>query len=483
MMTHCWLKHFGSNRNRKSGYTLAALVCLTAAIESWGQPNCDHMYPFEPLIVALPAGSVSNSCVVLLRTPTGKVTTNLLDSRAVLTDHTANGVTNSLFLAVNQNGPREDLLIQTGEYTVVVGCFTNKLEVVSPPPASQALDSLLRDTGLLLRIATIMRPTDVEEGTRTNCAAILARVTDGPYAEYARVFNAIDQLYQPFLNSEDYEGRPPPDFAGAAETFSRIVTPTGILRPTFLFHKGYALALAGRREQALETLNQFVAEFPNGTWASPARKLLAELIPEDQQAPTITILGPSPVTIECGGAYADAGATATDDKDGDITSRLVVENNVDTPKVGTYQVIYRVTDAAGNTATATRTVKVVYRFDGFLPPIGGADGTGGSFDKPLRTFKLGSTIPVKFKISCGGAAVKDGAHTLQVIKYNNATTASEPVDATPTDAATTGNQFRLVGDEWHFNLDTKATGMTTGTWQLKATLSDGSVHIVWIALK
>ena len=156
---------------------------------------------------------------------------------------------------------------------------------------------------------------------------------------------------------------------------------------------------------------------------------------------------------------------------------------MDTPKVGTYQVIYRVTDAAGNTATATRTVKVVYRFDGFLPPIGGADGTGGSFDKPLRTFKLGSTIPVKFKISCGGAAVKDGAHTLQVIKYNNATTASEPVDATPTDAATTGNQFRLVGDEWHFNLDTKATGMTTGTWQLKATLSDGSVHIVWIALK
>jgi hypothetical protein len=101
----------------------------------------------------------------------------------------------------------------------------------------------------------------------------------------------------------------------------------------------------------------------------------------------------------------------------------------------------------------------------------------------VRTFKLGSTIPVKFKISCGGAAVKDGAHTLQVIKYNNATTAAEPIDATPTDAARTGNQFKFTGDEWHFNLDTKATGMSVGTWQLKATLGDGSTHLVWIALK
>lgn len=189
------------------------------------------------------------------------------------------------------------------------------------------------------------------------------------------------------------------------------------------------------------------------------------------------------MTIECGGAYADAGATASDNKDGDITARIQVENNVDTPKAGTYQVIYRVSDAAGNAATVTRTVKVVYRFDGFLAPVGGADATGGSFDKPVRTFKLGSTVPVKFKVSCSGAAVKDDAHALQVIQYNNETTAAEPIDATPTDAATTGNQFKLTGDEWHFNLDTKATGMTTGTWQLKATLSDGSTHLVWVALK
>ena len=37
--------------------------------------------------------------------------------------------------------------------------------------------------------------------------------------------------------------------------------------------------------------------------------------------------------------------------------------------------------------------------------------------------------------------------------------------------------------QWHFNLDTKGTGMSTGIWLLRATLSDGSDHSVWIQLK
>ena len=49
---------------------------------------------------------------------------------------------------------------------------------------------------------------------------------------------------------------------------------------------------------------------------------------------------------------------------------------------------------------------------------------------------------------------------------------SDPViNATPTDAATTGNQFRLTDGatgEWHFNLDTKP--LSVGTWKLTATL-------------
>ncbi len=132
-----------------------------------------------------------------------------------------------------------------------------------------------------------------------------------------------------------------------------------------------------------------------------------------------------------------------------------------------------------------RTFNVLqFGFYGFLPPIGGADGTGGSYADTVRTFKLGSTIPVKFTASCNSASVLTGIHTLQAIKYSNATDSDTPVDASPTDAATTGNQFRLTDGEWHFNLSTKGgAGFSQGTWKLIATLSDGSQHYVWITIK
>ncbi len=99
-------------------------------------------------------------------------------------------------------------------------------------------------------------------------------------------------------------------------------------------------------------------------------------------------------------------------------------------------------------------------FNGFLSPIGGAieKGTGGSFTDPVRAFKLGSTVPVKFNAICFGVPLTTGIHTMQVTKFSNSTDSDPPIDATPTDAATTGNQFRLTGTEWHYNLNTKALG-------------------------
>ena len=76
-------------------------------------------------------------------------------------------------------------------------------------------------------------------------------------------------------------------------------------------------------------------------------------------SPVITILGDNPVTITQNDTYTDAGATATDDVDGDITGLITVTGGVMTTIAGTYSVTYSVTDAAGNTAIATRTVNVV----------------------------------------------------------------------------------------------------------------------------
>lgn len=80
----------------------------------------------------------------------------------------------------------------------------------------------------------------------------------------------------------------------------------------------------------------------------------------DSTPPVITLLGSDPVTVEIGSTYTDAGATAMDDIDGDITTDIIVLNPVDINVIGEYTITYNVTDAAGNPATkVTRTVKVI----------------------------------------------------------------------------------------------------------------------------
>ena len=74
-------------------------------------------------------------------------------------------------------------------------------------------------------------------------------------------------------------------------------------------------------------------------------------------------------------------------------------------------------------------------------------------------------------------------HTLELAKWTSSTTSDPAIDATPTDAATTGNQFRAVDDEWHFNLDTKVARLTKGIWKATAHLADGTAHTVWVELK
>ena len=60
-----------------------------------------------------------------------------------------------------------------------------------------------------------------------------------------------------------------------------------------------------------------------------------------------------------GTVYSDPGATATDNIDGNISSRIVTVNSVNTNTAGVYTVSYHVTDNAGNADSKVRTVNVV----------------------------------------------------------------------------------------------------------------------------
>ena len=80
----------------------------------------------------------------------------------------------------------------------------------------------------------------------------------------------------------------------------------------------------------------------------------------DTVVPVITLSGSSPVTVEVGSVYTDAGATAFDGYDGVLTGSIVTVNPVNMAVVGVYTVTYNVKDSSNNAAVeVTRTVNVV----------------------------------------------------------------------------------------------------------------------------
>ncbi|MBL4607375.1 MAG: DUF5011 domain-containing protein [Pseudomonadales bacterium] len=78
----------------------------------------------------------------------------------------------------------------------------------------------------------------------------------------------------------------------------------------------------------------------------------------DTTAPIISLLGGRSQRVQLLSSYTDQGATATDNIDGNISGSIAVSSDVDASKLGLYTVTYRVSDAAGNTAVANRSVEV-----------------------------------------------------------------------------------------------------------------------------
>jgi hypothetical protein len=79
----------------------------------------------------------------------------------------------------------------------------------------------------------------------------------------------------------------------------------------------------------------------------------------DNALPVITLNGATTVNVECGGTYTEAGATANDNCEGDLSDAIVISGSVNTNVAGTYTINYDVVDSIGNRAArVSRTVIV-----------------------------------------------------------------------------------------------------------------------------
>jgi hypothetical protein len=124
----------------------------------------------------------------------------------------------------------------------------------------------------------------------------------------------------------------------------------------------------------------------------------------DSTAPVVTLIGESSITVSQSSTYEDAGATATDNQDGDLTYSIVTTSNVDTSTLGTYTVVHSVSDAAGNVGSASRQVDVG------VPAINVLWQSPPRFDS-ITAMKVALINPAKFVISIEGPGADSSSTT------------------------------------------------------------------------
>jgi hypothetical protein len=151
--------------------------------------------------------------------------------------------------------------------------------------------------------------------------------------------------------------------------------------------------------------------------------------------------------------------------------------------VGTYTVV---ASFAGNAnykpASATKTILVSYRWDGFLQPINDtAHQTGVAQSK----FRLGQTIPAKFVIKeLAGTVVQQATDPTFTrsgrLGSCDSTTELETITEllTPDSTAT----YTWDGNQYHYQYNWSTKGLTAGEYRIYANLADGTKRYVDICL-
>jgi hypothetical protein len=163
-----------------------------------------------------------------------------------------------------------------------------------------------------------------------------------------------------------------------------------------------------------------------------------------------------------GGKITYSLPTATDGRNGAVVITCNPASGSTLP-LKTTTVNCEATDAAGNTAHGSFVISVTFpQWSGILRPIN-RDGSS--------IFKLGSTIPIKFELPIpGGGFVTDAAPRLFIAKVSNSIVSGETEAATSTPASS-GNDTRLDGNQYIYNLGKK--NVTPYTYQLRIDTGDG----------
>ncbi|MDQ6423638.1 DUF4082 domain-containing protein [Paenibacillus sp. LHD-117] len=185
----------------------------------------------------------------------------------------------------------------------------------------------------------------------------------------------------------------------------------------------------------------------------------------DKTAPVIDIVSPTNGTYILNQNVV-ANWTASDTGSGvqTVSADKLNGEKINTNTAGTHTFTLTASDYAGNTTTKVVTYKVVYDFSGFLQPIN---------SDVSSVFKQGSTVPVKFQLKDANGAYITNASAKIYIAKNTGNVIGSDFEAVSTSTNSTGNEFRLAGNKYIFNLSTK--NLEVGTYRIKIEIITGNI--------
>lgn len=144
-----------------------------------------------------------------------------------------------------------------------------------------------------------------------------------------------------------------------------------------------------------------------GNSAAPVQRVVRVV---DTTPPVITVLGSNPAFVGVSATYQDAGATAHDVFEGDLSASLEIVDNVVNGVPGAYSVSYSASDSSGNEATAIRTVHVKSPSTYYVDAAA-TGGAGGTQERPF--------------VSIGAAADRTASNTGDTIVVRPGTYAED----------------------------------------------------------
>jgi len=215
-----------------------------------------------------------------------------------------------------------------------------------------------------------------------------------------------------------------------------------------------------------QTFNTSGSHTACGTVADVLGNLSAQgcaTVQVDATAPSVQVTCPATAILRTSGITATV--TASDGESGlaqNPSGTVPVSTSSLGPKTTTETAI----DNVGHETSSSCTTNVVYAFSGLKPPAG-------------KKVKAGKSILVGFNLKDALGYVTVGSGTLEVAPMSGETVGSyKPATST----VNTGDQFQAAkGGKYTYSLATSSLGK--GTYSLRVTVSDGTVHTTSITLK